>query len=483
MRPTLFAGLVCWLLALPASALAQAHPHPHPDALRLLDTWLAAQQRHLRLPALSVAVQQGEGPQWSRGYGFIDAELRQPARGDTLYAICSISKVFTASAVMRQVEQGRYALDDDMARLLPDAGLPAASPAHGAVTVRSLLTHGGGLAREAPFPYWEPPAFTFPTRAQLLARAPEVLHAPRQHLHYSNHGMALLGELVARQGGQPFGDWVQQQLLAPLGLRDTRPALPADALGRRLAQGWSAPDRDGRRQPLPVIEARALAPSAGFSSSMEDLVRFAAWQLRALRAAPASPAQAGPISPAGLREMQRVQFQDPQDKRLRGLAWRLVDEDGGRVVMHDGHCPGQISLLAMVPQHALALAVAVNAHHWAWIDDFLGRPARQLLLRGAQLPPADPALHAYAGRYDESPWTSETWLLPWGEQLLMLSLPSADPMQDATRFVPAGRDAFRARRDDGSLGEWLHFERDAQGRVQRARLSHQGMHRLEGVPP
>ncbi|WP_374658536.1 serine hydrolase [Inhella sp.] len=476
LRQAIAKGTIALIGLLAADAFAASKPDlPHPDAQRLLDLWLGAQQRSQRLPALSVAVQLGEGPVWSRGYGFIDRAQQVPARGDTLYGICSISKVFTALAVMRQVEQGRYRLDDDMALLLPDAGLPAASSAHGAVTVRSLLTHAGGLAREAPFPYWEPPAFRFPTRAELLARAPEALHAPRQHLHYSNHGMALLGELVARQGGAPFGDWVSEQLLQPLALHDTRPQVPAALLGTRLAQGWSAPGRDGRRQPLPAIDARAMAPSAGFSSSVADLVRFGHWQLQALR----GQALAVPVSPAGLREMHRLQFQDPQDKRQRGLAWRLSDEGNERVLMHDGHCPGQLSLLALVPARGLVLALAMNAHHPAWIDDLLGRPARSLLLRGAALPPPDPQLAEYAGRYDESPWTSETWLLPWGDQLLMLSLPTADPMQDATRFARAGPDAFRALRDDGSLGEWLRFERDAQGRVSRALLSHQGMRKLE----
>ena len=467
------AAAVASLLLAPV-VLAQ----PHPDALRLLDTWLSAQQRSLQLPALSVAVQQGDAALWSRAYGFVDAARQRPARGDTLYGICSISKVFTASAVMRQVEQGRYALDDDMARLLPDAGLPAAGAEHGALTVRSLLTHSSGLAREAAFPYWEPPAFNFPTRAQLRATPPQALSAPRQHLHYSNHGIALLGELVERQGGLPFGDWVQQQLLAPLGLKDTRPLLPAELLGTRLAQGWSAPDRQGRRQPVPVYEARAMTPSAGFSSSVEDLVRFGQWHLQAPVAAGVSP-----LTPAGRREMQRVQFQDPQDKRLRGLVWRLADEGGERVVMHDGLCPGQVSLLALVPQQGLVLALAVSANHSAWIDDYLGRPARQLLLRGRSLAASDPGLREFAGRYDESPWTTETWLLPWGDRLLMLSLPSADPLQEATLFAPAGRDAFRVQRDDGSLGEWLRFERDAQGQVRRALMSHQGMPRVEGLAP
>jgi len=153
------------------------------------------------------------------------------------------------------------------------------------------------------------------------------------------------------------------------------------------------------------------------------------------------------------------------------------------VVMHDGLCPGQVSLLALVPQQGLALALAVSANHSAWIDDYLGRPARQLLLRGRKLPASDPALREFAGRYDESPWTSETWLLPWGERLLMLSLPSADPLQEATVFAPAGRDAFRVQRDDGSLGEWLRFERDAQGQVHRALMSHQGMPRVERLAP
>ena len=72
----------------------------------------------------------------------------------------------------------------------------------------------------------------------------------------------------------------------------------------------------------------------------------------------------------------------------------------------------------------LALALAVSANHSAWIDDYLGRPARQLLLRGRSLSASDPGLREFAGRYDESPWTRQTWLLPWGEALLMLPRPA-----------------------------------------------------------
>ncbi len=449
------------------SAAARAADAPlHPHALQLLDTWLSAQQTYLKLPSLSVAVQRGEAPVWSRGYGHIDLARKVPASGRSIYGICSISKLFTAVAVLQQVEAGRFRLDDAMEPLVPGLKLPAFDAVSGPVSVRSLLMHAGGLAREAALPYWVGPPFRFPDRAALLAAVPPAFMPVGERMQYSNLGMALLGEAVAQVSGVSYATWVQQRILTPLGMKDSAVGLPAERLGTQLSQAWSAVDRQGKRQPLPVYDAAAMAPAAGLSASMEDLSRFAAWQFRVMRTG-----QAELLQPASLREMQRVQWRDPDGKRMRGLGYRISEEEGEPVLMHDGQCPGQLTELVLLPKQRLALALGVSGSENAWIDTLLGKPARDLLRMGLKLPAiqagAESRLADYVGRYDDQPWNSEIAVLPWGTQLLMLALPSADPAADLQRLTSAGPDRFRVERDDGSLAEEVRFERDAQGRVVR----------------
>jgi len=457
-------GLLALLLGV--TGLAQADAPVHPHALQLLDTWLSAQQTYLKLPSLSVAVQHGEAPVWSRGYGHIDLARKLPATGQSIYGICSISKLFTSVAVLQQVDAGRFKLDDPIEPLVPGLKLPAFDAASGPVTVRSLLTHSGGLAREAAVPYWAGPPFRFPDRAALLAAVPPAFMPVGERMQYSNLGMALLGEAVAQAAGLPYASWVQQRILTPLGMKDSAVGLPAERLGMQLSQAWSAVDRQGNRQPLPVYDAAAMAPSAGLSASMEDLARFAAWQFRVMRTGQAELLQA-----ASLREMQRVQWRDPDGKRMRGLGYRISEEEGEPVLMHDGQCPGQLTELVLLPKQRLALALGLSGNENTWIDTMLGKPARDLLRMGLKLPAPDAAVDArladFVGRYDDQPWSSEITVLPWGAQLLMLTLPSADPAGDLQRLTPVGPDRFRVEREDGSLAEEVRFERDAQGRVKR----------------
>jgi CubicO group peptidase (beta-lactamase class C family) len=295
----------------PTPLAATAAKTQHQDALRLLDLWLDAQLAYERVPALSVAVQRGPELLWAKGYGRLDTAGRLPAGPDTVYGICSISKLFTAVAVMQLWERGLFSLDDDIGKLLPEFALQRSDPDSGPISVRALLTHSAGLPREADFAYWTAPDFKFPTREQLLQRLAGQRSFMRvgERFQYSNLGMALLGEVVARLSGLAFETYVQHHIFAPLQLADTRTALPLELQGKRLAQGWGSLRRDGTREALKPYAAEAIMPAAGFSSTVQDLARFAAWQFR-LRKQGGSEL----LKVATLREMQRVQWTDPDGK-------------------------------------------------------------------------------------------------------------------------------------------------------------------------
>jgi CubicO group peptidase (beta-lactamase class C family) len=471
-------GLACAQSAAPAptASAASAAGGPaatqHKDALRLIETWLDAQAAFERVPALSASAVVGQEVVWHKAWGLLDHQRQKPARSDTLYSICSISKLFTAIAVMQLWEDGKLSLDDDIAKLLPAFAIQRSDPDSGPISIRSLLMHASGLPREGrerragDTGYWSPPDFKFPSREELLRGVAEQKTFMRagDHYQYSNLGLALLGEVVAAASGMPYEAYVQTRILDPLQLTDTRPLMPAATWGQRLAQGHGAIKRDGTRDALPLFDARGLTAAAGFSSSVLDLSRFAAWQFRLLKNGGKEI-----LKVSTLREMHRVQWTDPDGKNSWGLGFGVGRDGSTTSVGHSGICPGYLSALSLVPASEVAVVVMANANDNDSLSRY-SRPMRQLLMKGLKLPVAPsgadkPDLEAFSGRYRNQPWGSESVVQPWGAGLAILNLPNANPAEEMGLLKHQAGDSFRYQRSDGTLGVEITFKRDSHGRV------------------
>jgi CubicO group peptidase (beta-lactamase class C family) len=469
-------------LALTAArgAAAAALPAQHPkvaQALRLFEAWLDATLAYERIPGVSVGVVVDQELIWSRGLGWADVAAQRPAAPDTIYGICSISKLFTAIAVMRERDAGRLRLDDPVAAHLPYFRLEATLPGAPPVTVRDLLTHSGGVPRESAQPYWTDPEFAFPTTEEIVGglAGQRMLYPPERYYQYSNLGLALLGQVVERTSGEVYADYVRRHLIAPLRLASTTPALPEDEAGRRLATGYGRLLREGRRDVMPLYRTRGIAPAAGFASTVEDLAAFAAWQFRLLGGGDNEV-----IAAATLREMQRPQWIDPDWKVTRGLGFWVGRLDDTTLVGHSGDCPGYRTTIRLDPRRKLAVVVLMNA-----MNVSPEKVASQLLkllwpalkaAQGASAPAALPAdLSRFGGLY-ASAW-GETVVVPWDGGLAALDVPTDDVSGDLVRLGHVAGSTFRRLRDDGDdLGEEVVFEQDASGAVTRL-LWHQNYSR------
>ena len=471
-RKGLAALLAAAIMVQPAAA--QTRPTPPPpaeqaqqEAARLIDVWLDAMRAQDRIPALSAAIVQGDDLVWSNGYGTIDAEHRVPATATTVYSICSISKLFTSIALMQQWEAGKVSLDAPLTTYLPWAKLAPDPQDSVPITLRGALTHSAGLPREADFPYWTQADYPFPTEEQLRAKiaTQAPLYPAERWFQYSNLGLTLVGETVAAASGQPYPAYVQAHVLAPLGLRDTRPFLPMDLYGTRLAVGWGALDRDGKRSLLRPFDARALTPAAGFTSTAEDLGRFASWQFRLLRTGTPEVLRA-----STLREMQRVQFTSADWKTTWGLGFAITRRDNRTYVGHGGDCPGYHSYLSLRPDSETAVVAMLTG---AEAPSAYGEAMFALLdkRQGFAFKPPAPAPgfapDAYVGRYDGQPWSAEIVAVPWAGGLALLDLPNRTPATGVVVLKPKGNGRFRVVRDDGSEADEVRFERDAAGRIVR----------------
>ncbi|MCA0176227.1 MAG: serine hydrolase [Proteobacteria bacterium] len=463
--------LLAPLLALLASgAVLAATPADKPpttqhrDAVNLVDTWLEAQVAYHRVPSLAAGIVVGQELVWHKGYGFVDAARTRPADADTLYSICSISKLFTSIAVMQLWEQGKLGLDDDIGRWVPAAkALKQSDADSGPITIRMLLMHAAGVPRETLQESWSYPDYQVPSREAILAdlARQQTFMRTGDHFQYSNLGMFLLGEAVASASGQPYRDYVQQQVLSPLKLADTRPYLPLELLEQRLPPGYSALNRQGQRERLKPFDMTPLAAAAGYTSSVNDLARLASWNFKLRK-----DGGQNVLKVATLREMQRVQWQDPDGGDTWGLGYWVGRSGGDQLVGHSGRCPGYVTSMTLVPAKELGVIALTNTYG----DGPYGRQIRTLMLKGMALPvaPTDaqaPRLADYSGHYQAHPGGGEAVVQPWGKDLVMLWLPTDDPVEDMEVIRHQGGDVFREVRKDDTLGAEIRFERDASGKV------------------
>ena len=434
------------------------------EAIAVIDTWLDGQKDFEKIPGMSVAIVKDQQLVWSKGYGFADMEKKVPMEAGTLCSICSISKLFTSVAVMQLWEQGKLRLDDSVSMYLPAFKLQQDFESV-PITIRALLTHSAGLPRESKQPYWTSP-FIFPTEKEIndsLGKQHTIYPASTM-FQYSNLGMSLLGQIVAKVSGMPYEKYVETNILKPLGLIDTRPYMPENLWGNKLATGYGGLKRDGTRRKMPFFQANGIAAAAGFSSSALDLAKFAQWQLRLLNTGTKEL-----LKPSTLKEMQRVQWINPDGNVTWGLGFVVEDVAGSRLVGHDGSCPGYRTIVQIDAKSKLGVVVMTNAG--GINPDKYSEAIFKILNRynDSKTEKTSVNLSDYAGRYDGTDWGGEGVFLPWKGQLISFSLPSNAPIGiRPVLYKPTSiKDQFQAVRQDDLPGQFIYFERDASGKVKR----------------
>jgi D-alanyl-D-alanine carboxypeptidase len=435
------------------------------DAIKVFEKWIEQHVAHRGVPGLSIAVVYDQEIVWAKGYGYSDLEKKTPATSSTGYRIGSISKLFTSTAILQLRDQGKLRLDDPVSLYLPWFTVPNALPDAPEISIRQLLTHTSGLAREADVPYWTD--HVFPTRQELaeVARNQDALTPPETTYHYSNFGMSLLGEIVTEVSGQPWADYVDEKIFLPLGMASSSGA-PDEQLLQGLATAYMLQGPDGTRKVMEYYDAGAIAPAGGIVSTVEDLGRFTSLQFRG---GPAGGDQI--LRGSTLREMQRVHWVYDSFTGGRGLGFQVSHRDGKNFVGHGGSIGAHVSHLLMVPDEKIAVIVAINA------DD--GSPAtvaRQAydviapsLVNATRKPEApkleaDPAWRRYVGLYAD-PWGWEYEVLILNGELLIYGYdypPYNDASSGYTSLTPVEGSTFR--RPDNDL---VTFELDDDGNVLR----------------
>lgn len=443
------------------------------SAISIIEAWMDAEVAYKDIPGISAGIVYDQELVWSRGFGFSDIDTKKPATPESMYSICSISKLFTSISVLQLRDEGKISLDDPIKKYLPWFNIKDTFPDAPEITLRGILTHSSGLPRESDFPYWTGPDYRFPTSQEMIKKLSqqEELYPAFTYFQYSNLGLTLAGEIVSAVSGQPYDQYVKENILRPLGLSHTLPEIPRNERGRNLASPYTSKLRNGSRQLINFYHVKGIAPAAGFVSTVVDLAKFASWQFRLLQKGEKE------ILPSNtLREMHRVHWIDPDWETTWGLGFSVSHRNGKIFVGHGGSCPGYRTSLSMCPKENIAVIVMINCSDGNTgsisriIFDLAAGPILDIVKNPGKFKETDPALLKYLGRYDrtlDGPLGREVHFFVKDGQLVMIPMPTDNPIRAMTKLKHIEGHRFKRIRDDGELGEDIVFEAGPDGKITR----------------
>jgi CubicO group peptidase (beta-lactamase class C family) len=439
------------------TACAQAAPPPQtPDPQEMsawIDQFMAGHMADMHIPGAAVALVRGGDVLMAKGYGYTDRSQQQrvdPER--TTFRIASVSKLFTATAVMQLVEQGRLDLHADINRYLADFQIPATYPQP--ITLEHLLTHTAGFDDSDVGSIALSPESTLPLGRYLATFLPPRVRPPGQIFSYSNYGMALAGYVVQQASGEPFERYIERHILEPLEMRHS-----GFAPGDSLATGyWS----EGNAQAVRRYYVSDL-PSSGLIVSAADMAGFMTAHLQG-----GQRGQARLLQPATAELMHQQHFTNYEGAAGVGYGFFEDTSGGTRAIWHNGALAGYRSILYLWPAAQTGLFVVSNA------DSDLG----QALADGFQktffpAPPQAEGVPTYPLTAEQARRFAGTYgdvKQSIGTSLRIFSLQSQIPVtanDDGTinvqgvRFTPTG--PLRFRQDGGDLA--IAFREDERGQV------------------
>jgi D-alanyl-D-alanine carboxypeptidase len=325
----------------PAQPVAERAP-PEPSPLeRELDALLRLTERGEGLAGMSVAVLYKGRPVLTRAYGMADVVGNRPLASDGVFRIGSITKTFTAAAILKLAAQGKLTLGDPILSYVPELQ-------HGQdVTLRHLLSHTSGIRSFTAAPWYDAHMAQPLTHAALVAKLDQPLEfAPGSRYSYSNSGYYLLGLVIEKASGSSYVEFLQRELFQPAGLTSTR-YCPDEPSSEHDAHGYA--NNGGTLEPAKPISMTLPYAAGALCSSAGDLVRW----MQALQTGKV-------IGAAGFSAMSEPTPLPEGRSSAYALGLQRGELAGHARLGHGGGINGFVSDLTSYPADDLYIAVLVN---------------------------------------------------------------------------------------------------------------------------
>jgi CubicO group peptidase (beta-lactamase class C family)/D-alanyl-D-alanine dipeptidase len=319
-------------------------------AIEALESWIEAEVKEKRLPALSLALVDDQTILWARGFGYADPDAKTLATAQTVYRVGSVSKPITVLLLMMLVELGLIDLDVPVQRYLPD--FQPTNRSGKEITLRQMVSHRSGLVRESPVGNYFDASEPSLTETVKSLNGTELVYEPTTTTSYSNAALATVGYVLERTQKERFEQLIKRKLLEPVGMTSSAFELTPD-MRKRLAKAamWTY---HGREFPAPTFEL-GMAPAGSLYSTAIDMGKFMSF-LFAKGKGPKGPL----VKPQTLEQMWTIQFAKPKDKAGFGLGFFVSEFEGRKRVGHGGAVYGFATELAALPDDKLGVIVIAS---------------------------------------------------------------------------------------------------------------------------
>lgn len=276
-------------------------------------------------------------------YGLANVELRVPLAPDMVFRLASVTKQFTAVAILMLMEQGQLALNDPITRFLPDY------PTHGhLITIEQLLNHTSGIRSYTDMAEWPPlwrKDFSVQELIDFFKNQP-MQFAPGKRWAYNNSGYHLLGAIIEQISGDSYEQFIQQRIFEPLGMRQSYYDHPTRIIPKRVAGYQKGPDGYANAEYLSMTQPYA---AGALASTVDDLARWDAALTRG-----------GLLQTATLeRAWTPGQLADGSSTGY-GYGWGIGEWQGRRTMEHSGGIHGFATYALRMPEERLFVAILSN---------------------------------------------------------------------------------------------------------------------------
>jgi CubicO group peptidase (beta-lactamase class C family) len=363
------------------------------DVDRILTDFMA--QRHVPGAAWGVIV---DGRLAHTGAkGLRDVEANAPVDQDSVFRIASMTKSFTTISILKLRDEGKLSLDDPAEKYMPEmAGLKYPTSDSPKITIRHLLSHATGFPEDNPWGDRQL-ADTDEQLSQMLRNGIPFSNAPGLVYEYSNLGFAILGRIVTNVSKTPYTEYVNANILRPMGMTSTT-LEPKTVAANRLAHGYRWEDERWKSEPL--LSNGSFGSMGGMLTSVRDLSRYVAMFLSAWPAHDGP--ETAPIRRSSLREMQHLWSPAGLSVTRDRATGAIQATSGGyayglrvgqnctfkTIVSHTGGLPGFGSIMIWLPDYGVGLVAFGNLTYTGWTG--AATNALEALVKKADLDPRQP---------------------------------------------------------------------------------------------
>jgi serine beta-lactamase-like protein LACTB, mitochondrial len=394
-RPGIFALIFLILVCYPAGLL-NAESKNKPQAIERARMLAREFVKLSRVPGIAIAVGTKAGVQWEEGFGFSDLENQIPVNPKSRFRLGSVSKLITVAAAMRLVEQNVLDIDAPVAKYLPTL------PEHlRKVTVKQLAGHLAGVRhyKREDFQYDFKHYDSVNDSLKIFTDDP-LLHEPGSKYLYSTFGYVLISAVMEAASGKQYLDIVNQEVMKPLGLKNSGPDFPRNLIPNRT--GYYARAK-GEIKNADYEDPSYKWAAAGMMSSAGDLVRFGIAHL-----------DPGYLQAQSLQRMFTSQRTSDDKETGVGIGWRIgIDWQDRPIHHHAGNISGGRAVLLIYPKNDFVIALLSNESSMpAFVESTAQMIAEAFLGTDSFRPPPTDLAGTYelSGTNQEKPYTAKLQL-------------------------------------------------------------------------